>query len=449
MIVVSELPLPIAYFARGMDGLFLRPPAGFKLISLVRADCAQSDWLKRWLPTDQVLEFRLKRYRSDPYPSTEELLRGSDITTCLQQNQIKHLMLSSSCSAWMNQWARDQDISLVATDYAMQQTLENKIWFDRFLKRQQLPRPASQIITLGKTKRCRIRGRIVLQRADSLGGEGTFMLEDFSKVEGCLAAGVVEPQEKCLVREFIEGKPYGVTVFVSPHKVQLSAIRLQCYYPPRHGSNRRLFAGIQWSADERLSKRLRGRIRTTMNHLGRALQAKGFYGFANVDFMVNSQDEVFIIECNPRMSAATPQLFHEPSLSYGVDLGTTFIAGFFGRSLSGKAGVKGLQVSSHFQGATLDLIPPLIDKKPKRRCVVHEFQSGVYAFTPKGIELVTPDLRSLQRKNEFGLVSFAQAGQAVQEETTLASIVTQFPLFDESGTMLTACHQLIEHFRYL
>ncbi len=67
MIVVSELPLPIAYFARGMDGLFLRPPAGFKLISLVRADCAQSDWLKRWLPTDQVLEFRLKRYRSDPY----------------------------------------------------------------------------------------------------------------------------------------------------------------------------------------------------------------------------------------------------------------------------------------------------------------------------------------------------------------------------------------------
>ncbi len=50
------------------------------------------------------------------------------------------------------------------------------------------------------------------------------------------------------------------------------------------------------------------------------------------------------------MSAATPQLFHEPSLSYGVDLGTTFIAGFFGRSLSGKAGVKGFASLKPFSG---------------------------------------------------------------------------------------------------
>jgi hypothetical protein len=421
----------LAYFARGLDGLFLPEVPGCEAFALLRADSPEESWSGRFVPPDRSILYRLRGHADDPYPATGDVLHDSDVARVLAKRRIGALLLSSSFNPQIRAWSERHGVRVLAADYALRRRLEDKLWFDRFLARHEIPRPASGVVVVGRSPANRSglsAGPVVVQAADSQGGEGTYFLE--SQYEWlALAQRLHLPHgQRLLVRRFVAGQPLGITVFVAPGQVALSAVRLQCYYPSASGEARRLFAGIQWSPSSDLSSQLRSRIGDVFQRLGGLLYRRRFFGVANFDFLADEQDRVWVIECNPRMSAATPQLLANLELSGGFPLGRQLLEGYRQpRRWPTRYDVSPLP-RSKFAGATLDIT----SQDPAQPLVSREFASG--------------PIRSAG--GMATLFSLAARGQTATPETTLGIVLADYRLYDVAGNLNAAGRELFRRFRY-
>jgi len=421
--------LRLAYFARGLDGLFLPPVPGCEAFALLRAGSPEELWSGDLVTPERAIVYRLRGHEDDPYPATGEVLRHSNVAQLLKKSQIGSLLLSSSFTPQVRAWANRNGIRVLAADYEQQQQLENKLWFDRFLTRHQIQKPKSAVVVAGSSPSPALETAIrpaVVQQADSMGGEGTFFLDSLQGWPD-LAHGLALPRgERCLARQFVPGQPLGITVFVAPGLVALSAVRLQCYYPRRSGAARQLFAGVQWLPAKDVSPRLKRQINDVFRRLGEVLYRRRYFGFANFDFLADSGDQVWVIECNPRMSAATPQLLANPELSGGLPLGRIFLQGLQGPAKWPKQFELSPLPASRFAGATLDIASGGSTPQPVRR----EFACG-------------------RRPGEaFTLFPLAAKGQIAWPETTLATVLSDVRLYDAAGHLNAVGRRLVTRFRY-
>ena len=424
--------LRLAYFARGLDGLYLPPVAGCETFGLLRGNSPEEGWSGGMVPAEQSLVYRLRGHADDPYPATGDVLRDSNIGPLLLRRKIGSLLLSSPFTPQVREWSRRFGLRILAAPYEQQQLLENKLTFDRFLARHTIPRPDSAIVIAGEppspTARA-IRGPVVAQRADSMGGEGTFYLASAAEWPELAGRLQLPRGERCLMRQYVEGRPLGITVFVAPGVVVLSAVRLQCYYPAATDDARRLFAGIQWLKSHEFSRPLMAGISAVFQRLGTLLHQRRYFGFANFDFLVDGGDQVWIIECNPRMSAATPQLLANPALSGGAPLGRMFLEGCLTARKRWPRHVECTPLpDADYVGATLDIT----SLTPAEELVRREYASGPRR-RPEGV---------------IQIFSFAARGQRAAPETTLATILSDFPLYGGRGDLNAAGRRLVREFRY-
>jgi len=211
-------------FPRGLDGLFLPAMEGVEICALVESGAPEQTWIEQILATPQILPYTLEQPGLGIYPSTQDLLLHSDIATVLRRSGTQALLLSCSCSESIYAWAKKHGVLLLMSDYRHQR-FENKLGFDAFLRRHRLPRPSGGSYTIGSSAPLPVRGQAVLQRAESMGGEGTFFVQGPREVEALLASGQFHQGERTLVRKRIVGKPYGITVCAAPRVVALSPMR--------------------------------------------------------------------------------------------------------------------------------------------------------------------------------------------------------------------------------
>jgi hypothetical protein len=185
---------------------------------------------------------------------------------------------------------------------------------------------------------------------------------------------------------------------------------------------------VQWLPANELSVALRRWINRVFRELGGLLYRRRYFGFANFDFLADDDDRVWVIECNPRMSAATPQLLAHPELSGGVPLGELFLRGFQGGRRWARGPAFSPLPSTKFSGATLDITSGAGAAKQVRR----EFPSW--------------PLR--RRAGAASMFSFAAKGQRAQPETTLATILADFRIYDSRGSLNAAGSRLAGDFHY-
>jgi len=435
--MAGGMTLRVAMFPRGGDGLYLPSVTGVEVLALVARGAPEEAWVRGFIAPERVLTYTFTGDRRDPYPATDSLLRDSDIHRCLERAGVRGLLMSASTSAATQAWSRRHRITLIASDYAQQRRLEDKIWLHRFLGRHGLPRPSGGVFTYG-SRGPRLRGPQVLQVPDSMGGEGTYFIAGPAE----LARLGLQPGRRYLLRERIVGRPFGITVFVAPQAVALSAVRLQCYHPEPRGAAR-CFAGVQWFPSAWLSPRLRRRIDAVFAELGELLYRRRFLGFANFDFMVDEDDEIHVLECNPRMSAATPQLLARPELLGGVPAGALFLAGFTGPRRYARGVPRCSRVpDTGYRGATLDVVPAAAG------AVTRGFQSGRYVRGAEGVRYHGADPRGGGGAGALTLLSFARPGQVCGLDSTLATVLADEQLYDRCGGLLARALQLLAHFGY-
>jgi len=436
-------------FPRGIDGLFLPPHEGVEVLALVQRGTPEEAWAARFLPPSRLIAYELTE-ELGPYPATEELLSRSNAGRALEARGVRALLLSAACTPATRAWADRHGVRLLMVDYDEQRRLEDKVWFDGFLRRHRIPVPDGTVMRFGPNAAgasLAFRGPVVIQARDSMGGEGTYFVNGARDVEPLVASGALRRDQRYLVRRFVEGVAYGITILVAPGRVALSAIRRQCYHEARYSAAdqaSRVFAGVQWVPSREVSTRLRRRIDRALLRLGDLLYARRAFGFANVDFMVDRDERVLVLECNPRMSAATPQLLHVPELLSGGQAGAAFLRGFLARRVFTRSPARTPVPDTSYEGATLDVVAASATQ------VHRTFDSGVYRFAARGQRLayVTPDVRELRDADHLSLVSFARTGQTCKPGDALATIVSTDRLYDADGEMTARATEVSSSFRY-
>lgn len=420
----------VAALVHGLDGLFL--PPSVDAYALAREGTPEERWAR------EVFGDRCLPYRPHgAWDSPEALLVGSDIAARLTRAGVTNLLLTSGCTPIMRAWAQGHCLRLWMSPFTQQLELEDKLWFHGWCARLGLPTPEGGPCTLGAGLLVPLPA--VVQVPRSMGGEGTFFVRTPEDLERIRGARALRAGGTVLARRLVEGAPCGITVLVTPDAVRLSAVRRQCYLAAPSLKNL-LFAGVQWLPSASLSAGARARINEVLLRLGAALHVRRFVGAANVDFML-AGDEVLLLECNPRLSAATPQLLRHPELLEGGAAEALVRCYASPPPRAERPAQHGLPETT-FDGAAMDLITP---PGFRRATVSRAPANGRYS--PDGATRLGAALRP-DGEPDLCLVALAQPGEVVGAEETLATVLSTEPLFDEAGARLPVAEALADRLSF-
>lgn len=435
-----------AAFLHGLDALALLAH-GVDVALLVPAGSAQETWANALLRPDRVLPLRLDaalEARALGDLTTGQLLGQSDAAEQIRTRGGGRFLPSCSTSSQIHAFSREHGIPLLAASIAAQRSLGDKLRFHRLLERAGLPVPDGGVWRARPGVPPELPGRLVLQEPDSSGGEGTFFVRDGAGALELLAAGQLQAGRRYLVRRFVTGRALGITIFVHPTAIVLSALRIQGYYPRPASEPRARFAGVQWLPSAALGTRLRARIDEVARSLGELMRTQGYRGFANVDLIADEADEPWIIECNPRLSAATPQLLARPELSGGIPLARLAVDLFLRRKGQAPPAFSPVPDTA-FEGATLDLLAPAQGDAAVQSCPpcgAYRLDTGGArpALAPAGVGsvagLVSGFVSSSQHADAPFLLSvMARPGERPPADATPATILSDVPLFDTEGRL--------------
>ena len=374
-----------------------------------------------------ISQEKLVSYKKDPTCQEngfEAVLKHSSLGEEMLQKNIGCTTLWS-LDSFMADWFRARHIQVIAPELALSQQLGNKINFDRFLAQSDLPRPKSWIIS-SLAELADLKGRLVIQEPVSSGSEGTFFVSGQQDVAALVQASKLKEHEPYLVRKFVDGTSYGITLFIGRTRLVLSLPRIQLFY--QSSDAQRVFAGIQW--DSKMDAAGRSAINQVFGRLGKILHQLGYFGYASFDFILQD-NRVFLIECNPRFSQSTAHVFSNPLVTGGIETLPLFVDGFFQPPESGPE-FTGLPDGS-FAGCDINLRKENMPRLP----------NGVYRMDPAGFSYLGPDiLKFSPHPQEFMLTGWF-VDPAQQDE--VGSITANFPLFENESELNETGQRLLNH----
>lgn len=425
-------PRTIAVFPTSLDPLMLpRPPAGLSFKYLVARGSAEEDWVKGFLPGQAIVKYKLDpSFGPLAAQNTESVLLHSDLGRILPGSGASHLLITHRSSIAIQRFCKETGLGLISTPLRQQRLFEDKLWFDHYLKSHALPVPEGRKVLYRGPQSLGVSGKLVIQEPGSFGSSGTYIISKPSQLGPLEQGGCLKRGRYYLVRRFVPGPAYGITVFVSPGVVALSALRRQCF-APKNDSASPSFIGVQWVPSSAIPPRAAAKMESLFIRLGKLLYHSRFFGFANIDFILHNEIEVLVLECNPRLSSATPQLIGFPELISGLPVGRFFLEGGARADFSRKARVFGLPNSS-FSGSLLD-----INVEGQSLCASRVRPSGFYRAGRAGFEFAGPDVRRLLHSPTPGLIFATQAaaGEVLPPGTLAGSVVTNFALFNAAGNL--------------
>ena len=242
----------------------------------------------------------------------------------------------------------------------------------------------------------------------------------------------------------MKGEVFGISLFIANTQCAVSLLRRQCFWNNEDESReQRLFAGISWVPHSTVPREAVRNIEQVFGSLASLLYECDFRGFANFDFILTDTGEVLVIECNPRLSSATPQIFAFPDV-----LGTTNVSKDFLTATLHPAQLRSLpevQMSrSEYSGSLLDI--PASGNGAVRKI----FPNGIYRCGSDGIVFVDADVRriSMHDPDLCIVYSEAQIGDRFQRDETIVSVLSNVPLFEPDGTVNKQGFELVEYFQY-
>ncbi|MBU0705912.1 ATP-grasp domain-containing protein [Patescibacteria group bacterium] len=279
----------------------------------------------------------------------KDILQQTSLGKLIRRHGIQAICPDTYSTPFLERWAKRNKIQVICTPYRFQKKYENKIFFDRFLRRLKLPVPPGRILR-SVYDAYRVNSfPVVLQTPVSAGSIGTFVVRDWEEL---LRLTSVEKRVDfpLLCREFIsDAHPLGVSILIGPKKMAFSALRMQAYFTQAGGKS--TYYGIQWIKTSSIKPKTIRKLNTALYKAGKAMQKDGYRGIAAFDVMVRDND-IFFIECNPRTGGSSPHLANRPELLHGLSFTDEYVRILTGDELSAD---KPFIPNSDYEGFTLDL----------------------------------------------------------------------------------------------
>jgi len=420
-------------FLSAIDPIFLPSKHQKKIFMAVPKNTPQEKFAQKNFSKNRLISFKINKKE---IPDTDKIIKNSNFNKLLKKHQIDSYLLPHRQNSIVGSWAKKNNISLIGPKPKIQKQLENKIYFDKLLKQLKISSPHT-LKNETDLKNYPPQKPLVVQESSSYGFFGTKLYAQKSEYFKAIKHKKVN-FKNTLIREYVTGPTVGVSLFINQDgRYFCSAPRLQCFiYQNGFPAS---FTGIQWLKNTDLNDLANKRLNKTLKRLVSLLKQEKFYGLANFDIII-SPKKVYVIECNPRLSSATPQIFFQPQLVANLDAWQFLIATFTKEKSTLKNNK--LLPKSNYAGALLDF------DAEKEIKIKNLPLLGVYEYQKGEIKYLGAEISKLRNgKNKFFLYHDLP-GKIKSSDFTVWTIISNFALYHPlTGQLNFAGNEIYRHFK--
>ena len=216
----------------------------------------------------------------------------------------------------------DRGVNIIGTDYQAIEKAENRDVFDALIKQLRIPNPKGVAVTdmeAGVKAAAQIGYPVLVRPSFVLGGRAMEIVSNEEMLRHYLKTAVeIDEKRPVLIDRYILGKEVEVDAICDGKQVYLPGIMELVERTGVHSGD-----SISVYPPYSLSCRVKERITEYTEKLGLAIGIKGLF---NIQFIVDKNDQVSIIEVNPRASRSVPFLSKSTGVSL-VDIATRIMLG--------------------------------------------------------------------------------------------------------------------------
>ncbi len=235
-----------------------------------------------------------------------EPLTVEDVMAIIDYEQPDDIVVSLGGQTAINltQPLLDRGVRIVGTNCDAIETAENRDSFERVLKELNIPQPEGEAVTdieAGVRVAERIGYPVLVRPSFVLGGRAMQIVANEEQLRRYLRTAVeIDKDKPVLVDHYIEGKELEVDAVCDGSDVFVPGIMELVERTGIHSGD-----SISVYPTFSISDRVKGIILQYAKKLGLGIGIKGLY---NIQFIVDKNENVYIIEVNPRSSRTVPFL---------------------------------------------------------------------------------------------------------------------------------------------
>ena len=253
-----------------------------------------------------------------------EPLTPEDVMNIIEFEQPEGVIASLGGQTAINlaQPLADRGINIIGTDCASIEKAENRDSFEKILEELQIPQPKGRAVTKiedGVAAAEKIGYPVLVRPSFVLGGRAMQIVGNEEQLREYLKTAVeIDEDKPVLVDKYIQGKEVEVDAICDGRDVFVPGIMELVERTGVHSGD-----SISVYPSFSISNKVKGIILQYAKKLGLGIGIKGLY---NIQFIVDKNDDVFIIEVNPRSSRTVPFLSKSTGFSL-ADIATEVILG--------------------------------------------------------------------------------------------------------------------------
>ncbi len=216
----------------------------------------------------------------------------------------------------------DRGVEIIGTDCAAIDKAENRDMFEKLLNELEIPQPNGCAVTKiedGVAAAKRIGYPVLVRPSFVLGGRAMQIVSNEEELRHYLKTAVeIDEDKPVLVDKYVIGKEVEVDAICDGRDVFVPGIMELVERTGIHSGD-----SISVYPSFSISDKVKGTILTYAKKLGLGIGIKGLY---NIQFIVDKNEKVYIIEVNPRSSRTVPFLSKATGYSL-ADIATEVIMG--------------------------------------------------------------------------------------------------------------------------
>ncbi len=216
----------------------------------------------------------------------------------------------------------ERGVKIIGTDCDAIERAENRDAFEKILEDLNIPQPKGRAVTKiedGVKVAKEIGYPVLVRPSFVLGGRAMQLVGNEEQLRHYLRTAVeIDEDKPVLVDHYIQGKEVEVDAICDGHDVFVAGIMELVERTGIHSGD-----SISVYPSFSISDKVKGKILTYTKQLGLGI---GIIGLFNIQFIVDDNDDVYIIEVNPRSSRTVPFLSKSTGFSL-ADIATEVIMG--------------------------------------------------------------------------------------------------------------------------
>ena len=213
-------------------------------------------------------------------------------------------------------------VTIIGTDVAAIEKAENRDSFEHIMTQLGIPQPKGQAVTnieAGVKAAAEIGYPVLVRPSYVLGGRAMQIVADENQLRTYLKTAVaINEDQPVLVDKYIQGKELEVDAVCDGYDVFVPGIMEHVERTGVHSGD-----SISVYPTFSVSNKAKGKILEYTKKLGLGI---GIIGLFNIQFIVDKEDNVYVIEVNPRSSRTVPFLSKATGYSL-ADIATLVILG--------------------------------------------------------------------------------------------------------------------------